>query len=101
MDIAMRADPTQERYEITADGALAGFAGYRARPGLIAFVHTEIDPTFAHRGLASKLIGFALDDAQTRELAVLPFCPFVDAYIKEHREYVALVPAAQRPKFGL
>jgi len=32
---------------------------------------------------------------------VLPFCPFVDAFIKDHREYAELVPEAQRPRFGL
>ncbi|MGA2930129.1 MAG: hypothetical protein ABSG43_29895 [Solirubrobacteraceae bacterium] len=36
-----------------------------------------------------------------REPAVLPFCPFVNAYIKQHREYVELVPESQREAFGL
>ena len=52
-------------------------------------------------GLGGRLIGAALDDARGKGLAVLPFCPFVDAYIKRHREYVELVPADQRQGFGL
>ncbi|MCW2983467.1 MAG: N-acetyltransferase [Conexibacter sp.] len=99
--IAVRDDQARERYEITADGEVAGFTQYRLRPGLIAFVHTEIDPRFEGQGLASRLIGFALDDARARELAVLPFCPFVNGYVERHPEYRDLVPEAFRQKFGL
>jgi uncharacterized protein len=99
--IAIADAPDRERYEIAVDGALAGFAQYRRRPGLLAFVHTEIDPAFAGRGLASQLIGFALDDARAHDLAILPFCPFVNGYLEKHAEYVPLVPEAFRAKFGL
>ena len=61
-------------------------------PGLIAFVHTEIDEAFQGQGLADKLIRFALEDARKPGLAVLPFCPFVNAFIERHREFEALVP---------
>lgn len=93
--------PEEERYEIEVDGELAGFARYRERPALIAFVHTEIDDRCEGQGLASELISFALDDARERELAVLPFCPFVNGYIQRHPEYVELVPEGNRAQFGL
>jgi uncharacterized protein len=32
---------------------------------------------------------------------VLPFCPFVNGYIKRHPEYRDLVPEDYRDKFGL
>jgi uncharacterized protein len=93
--------PERERYEVSVDGELAGFAVYRARPGLIAFIHTEIDERFQGRGLADRLIGFALEDARERGLSVLPFCPFVKAFIERHREFAALVPEHHREQFGL
>jgi predicted GNAT family acetyltransferase len=68
--VDVRNDEERERYEIAADGELAGFTQYRLRPGLIAFVHTEIDPRFEGRGLGGQLVGSALDDARARELAV-------------------------------
>jgi hypothetical protein len=34
----------RRRCEIEVDGAVLGFAEYRRRPGVIAFIHTEIDP---------------------------------------------------------
>lgn len=93
--------PERERYEIRVGEELAGFTQYRLRRGLIAFVHTEVDDRFEGRGLGSQLITFALDDARARGLAVLPFCPFVNAYIQRHPEYVDLVPEAHRTQFDL
>jgi hypothetical protein len=31
----------------------------------------------------------------------MPYCPFVRKFIAKHDEYVALVPAEHREKFGL
>jgi predicted GNAT family acetyltransferase len=93
--------PERDRYEISIDGKVAGFTAYSARPGLIAFVHTEVDERLQGRGLADRLIRFALEDARTRGLAVLPFCPFVKAFIERHREFEDLVPDAYREQFGL
>jgi predicted GNAT family acetyltransferase len=93
--------PEAERYEIRSGDEIAGFVTYRLRPGLIAFVHTEIEDRFEGQGLGGRLVSFALDDARARDLDVLPFCPFVNAYIQRHREYADLVPAQYREQFGL
>jgi uncharacterized protein len=93
--------PERERYELSSDGEVVGYSAYRARPGLIAFVHTEVDERLQGRGLADRLIRFALEDARARGLAVLPFCPFVKAFIERHREFDELVPDAYRKQFGL
>lgn len=96
------ADATEgKRYEIRVDGELAGFLQYRLHPELIELVHTEIDEEFEGRGFGSQLISFALDDARKRGLAVLPFCPFVNDYVKRHRQYVDLVPEGRRGEFEL
>jgi predicted GNAT family acetyltransferase len=101
VDVEVTNNPEEHRYDVRADGDLAGYTVYRERPGLIVFVHTEIGPRFEGQGLASQLIRAALEDAKGRELQVLPFCPFVNGYIDRHREYVELVPEAFRARFGL
>ena len=93
--------PDRDRYELSVDGQAVGFAEYRTRPGLIAFLHTEIDERVQGRGLGDTLIRFALEDARNRDLAVLPFCPFVKAFIEGHREFEELVPPEYREQFGL
>jgi uncharacterized protein len=101
MPIEVRNNPEEERYEAVVDGQIAGFAVYRSRPGLIAFMHTEVDDAFEGQGVGSALVGQALTDARERGMEVLPFCPFVNAYIQRHPENVDLVPEARREVFGL
>jgi uncharacterized protein len=91
----------RERFEILDGDERVGFVQYRRRPGLIAFIHTEIDERHEGQGLGSELIGAALDRAREERLAVLPFCPFVNDYVKRHRQYVELVPEGYREQFGL
>ena len=101
-DIAVRDNSELHRYEIRVDGQLAGFAEYRdAGPIARAFVHTEIADEFGGRGLGSKLIRQVLDEQRAAGRQVLPYCPFVKAYISSHPDYLDLVPASQRAKFGL
>jgi predicted GNAT family acetyltransferase len=93
--------PERSRFEVLIVGETAGFTEYRRRPGVIAFVHTEIDPRFEGRGLASQLVATALSTARSDGLSVLPFCPFVRGYIARHPEYADLVPADLRAEFHL
>jgi len=51
-DIRVVDVPDRSRFEVRVDGEVAGFTEYRRCPGLIAFVHTLIDPRFEGRGLA-------------------------------------------------
>jgi predicted GNAT family acetyltransferase len=93
--------PDRSRFEVHVEGEIAGVAEYRLRPGEIAFTHTQIDPRFEGRGLASELIRAALSQARAEGLAVLPFCPFVRGYIAGHPEELDLVPGDLRAKFAL
>lgn len=93
--------PEHKRFEVTVDGELAGFLVYRSRKGLLALIHTEVEERFGGRGLGGRLARFALDEARAQGLAVLPFCPFVNEWMKRHPEYVDLVPNAYRANFNL
>jgi predicted GNAT family acetyltransferase len=73
------------RYEITREGRTAILA-YRRVPGAIALVHTFVPPPLRARGLAKRLVAFALADARGRGERVIPECPFVQAYIQKHPE---------------
>jgi predicted GNAT family acetyltransferase len=93
--------PERSRFEVRVEGEVAGYAEYRRRPGLIAFIHTLIDPRFEGQGLASQLVRGALSESRADDVAILPFCPFVRAYIVRHTEYLDLVPEGMRAKFDL
>lgn len=97
----VRHDEPARRYEILADGRPAGFVTYRDEAGARALLHTEIDPAFEGRGLASRLIQETLDDIRRRGLEMLPRCPFVRAFLDKRPEYADLVPQRRRAMFGL
>jgi predicted GNAT family acetyltransferase len=101
MDVEVVDNPDKARFEILADGELAGFVLYHLRGNEIAFTHTETDDRFRGHGLASQLVRTALDEARARHLAVLPYCPFVRSWLTEHPEYADLVPAGRSEQFGL
>jgi predicted GNAT family acetyltransferase len=91
----------RNRFVATIDGEQAGFIVYRLRPGLIALIHTEVEERFEGHGVGGKLARFALDQARAQGLQVLPFCPFVNAWLKRHPEYTDLVPDSYRASFDL
>lgn len=82
--------PERERYEITVDGAVAGFAEYRLRGDHITFVHTVVEDEYGGRGLGGTLVRAALDDVRTRGLRVVAVCPFVKSWIERHPDYADL-----------
>jgi uncharacterized protein len=91
-EIRVVDDPARTRYEISVNGELAGFTVYRMRPdNRIIALHSEVFPEFEHRGLASELAREMLDDIRARGLKVVPRCPFVAKYIREHHDYADLV----------
>ena len=82
MNVEVRNNPTEYRYEIWADGELAGYTQYVLRRGRIAFVHTKVYESY--EGLGGQLARAALDDARDRGLMVMPFCPFIAGFIERH-----------------
>jgi uncharacterized protein len=101
MDTEVADNPDKERFEILADGELAGFVQYHLRDNEIALTHTQTDDRFRGQGIAGRLVQSSLDTARELHLTVLPYCPFVRNWITEHREYADLVPPDRRQQFGL
>ena len=97
----VRDNEARHRFEIWSDGELAGFTLYEPVAGIRAFTHTEIDERFAGLGFGSVLIRAALTAMLEAGTPVLPFCPFVRRFIQRHQEFLALVPAEERERFGL
>jgi predicted GNAT family acetyltransferase len=90
-ELLVEDNRAKHRYEALAGERLLGFVTYRAEPGRITLIHTEVEPELEHRGVASQLVAATLDDIRARGLSVVPICPFVRAFIRRHPEYAELV----------
>jgi predicted GNAT family acetyltransferase len=80
-----------EQYTIEVEGKKVGKAEFLDRGGKRVFTHTEVDEDYEGRGLATILIGQALQQTRDAGLRIVPQCQLVAAYIKKHDEYSDIV----------
>ena len=80
------------RYEVSIDGQPAGEAHYTVRGDVAWFDSTVVPPRFGGRGVAGRLVAFAMDDVRSRGgLKVRPACSYVVAWFDKHPEYADLL----------
>lgn len=101
MTTTLADNPASSRFELTVDGELAGFLDYRKDGDEYAIPHTRIYTQYEGRGLGSELVSGALSEIAARGGTVLPYCPFVPKVIRDHPEFLELVPEDKRGMFGL
>jgi predicted GNAT family acetyltransferase len=90
-DMTIQRNDARSRYEMVVDGAVIGLLDYRLSRGRRqVFTHTEVDDAHQGRGLAERLVRFALDDARRSGRTVVAECPYVEKFIDEHPEYADL-----------
>lgn len=88
--------PESGRYELRDGGTTIGFAEYRDRQARGAhparlFTHTEVDGAYEGRGFGSRLARHVVDDTVREGRRVVPFCPFIGAWLRRHHEFDASV----------
>ena len=98
-DIALSDNPAAHRFELRRGGLVLAHSEYNLLKDSVMFTHTEVLPQHEREGLGSTLVKFSLDDVRRRGLHVIPVCPFVAAYIRQHREYLDLVTEQNRRAF--
>jgi uncharacterized protein len=80
-----------EHYTIEVEGKKVGKAEFQDRGPRRVFTHTEVDEDYEGRGLATILIGQALQETRDAGLRIVPQCQMVAAYLKKHDEYSDIV----------
>jgi uncharacterized protein len=79
-------NPEASRFEVTVEGHTGVLEYVLAGPRL-RLMHTEVPPELRGRHLAEALARAGLDHARANDLKVVPFCPFVRAFLQRHTEY--------------
>ena len=91
MDVTVRDNADELRFELMLDGEMTGLAAYRVRDGITVITHSEIDVAHRGKGLGSDLARQSLDILRARGARIVPACPFFARYVAEHPEYADLV----------
>ena len=91
MDVTVRENTDQNRFDLLLDGEPAGYAAYRVRDGVTVITHSEVDPAHRGQGLGNHLARHTLDALRAHGARIVPSCPFFAAYVAEHPEYADLV----------
>jgi predicted GNAT family acetyltransferase len=86
--ISLAHVPERQRYELRDDGALIGRIDYR-RVGdeQVDLLHTEVDEAYGGRGLAGRLVAYAIADIRSRDERIIPHCPYVQSWLRKHPGY--------------
>lgn len=75
------------RYTIAVEGKQVGFADFADRGDQRVFHHTEVDPSYGGRGLATILVEQALNEARAEGKRIVPVCSMIGTVLKKHPEY--------------
>ncbi|MBJ6366736.1 GNAT family N-acetyltransferase [Snuella sedimenti] len=90
INIPLYKNEGKKRFEIEIDGSFA-FINYEEKSNQIALVHTETEPALAGKGAAAAVVEKTLNYIEASGKMLLPFCPYVFAYIKRHPEWKRIV----------
>jgi predicted GNAT family acetyltransferase len=80
------------RFEAYVDG-LTSLLTYVRSADRITLMHTEVPSELEGNGIAGKLTQTALDFARANRLRVVPRCPYVAHYVRQHPESQDLLAA--------
>jgi predicted GNAT family acetyltransferase len=89
-DLRVVDNPGESRFEVRV-GDDAAFVEYLTTDSAIAYIHTWVPEPLRERGIAARLARHALDFARAKGLPVVPLCPYVAEYIRQHPEYEDVV----------
>jgi predicted GNAT family acetyltransferase len=78
----------KHRYELRDEEAVIGVLTYRLPDDQhVDLVHTEVQEEYGGRGLAGRLVAYAIADVSAQGKRVVPHCEYVQSWLKKHPGY--------------
>ncbi|WP_199253961.1 GNAT family N-acetyltransferase [Mycolicibacterium mengxianglii] len=81
------------KFTVEVEGKVVGLAAFEDQDGRRIFHHTEVDDEYGGRGLATILVGQALEATRADGLRIVPVCSMVAGYVEKHQEFDDIVDA--------
>ncbi|MEX0288964.1 MAG: GNAT family N-acetyltransferase [Flavobacteriaceae bacterium] len=89
-ELKLKDNLENKRYEVQVGEEIARIEYIKAQ-NRIFLTHTEVPLTLEGKGIGSKMVAMALEDIERQNLTLVPMCPFVAGYIKDHPEWKKLI----------
>lgn len=87
----VRDNTMNQRFEFFRDGMLAGYVDYTMRGGTLRLHRTVIRAFFEGAGIEGPLAHKVILAAHKRRLAPLPYCPILQAFLRDNPQYRQLI----------
>jgi predicted GNAT family acetyltransferase len=91
VEVEIHHDEEKSRFVAQVDGQEAVLEYERLGNGTLDYRHTFVPEEHREEGLGADLVRFALDWAARNDRQVVPTCPFVRSYLKDHPEISGVV----------
>ena len=90
MDLETRHDIEQNRFVSFIEGYEA-VVEYTLKDSVIDLYRTFTPPEMRGKGIAGKIVKYALEYAKENNFKVIPTCSYVRGYIERHENYKELL----------
>jgi len=90
MDFEIKQDTEKDRFVTYVEGYEA-VVEYTLKDNVIDLYRTFTPPELRGKGVAGKLVKYALEYAKENNLKVIPTCSYVRGYIERHENYKELL----------
>ncbi len=90
MDIEIKQDLELNRFVTVVDG-YESVVEYALKENILDLYRTFTPTELRGKGIAGKLVKFALEHARSNNLKIIPTCSYVKAYINKHDDYKELL----------
>ena len=92
----LKVNHASYRLELEAEGSVA-FIEYKLLRDTLFLIHTEVPPALEGKGVAGAIVQKSLQYEKDNNYKIVPICPFVQSYLKRHKEWIDMVaPDAER-----
>ena len=81
----------EKRYEMHLTGDQMAYIEYIKAQNKVYLTHTEVPKTLGGQGIGSKIVELVLKEIDQQKLELVPLCPFVIHFLKEHPKWQRLV----------
>ena len=87
------------RLELEVQGNIA-FIEYKLDGDTLFLIHTEVPAALEGKGAGSAIVQKALQYAKANNYKIVPICPFVQSYLKRHKEWHDIIVQTAQKLFN-